>query len=982
MSTNFYQKIFKERRDYNAWVANETLEDYALRYAPKSFRKWSEFLVANTAIGGISFLALEAIGGSLAISYGFANSFWAIVVVGAIIFLAGMPIAYYASKYNIDMDLLTRGAGFGYIGSTITSLIYASFTFIFFALEAAIMAQALELYFHLPLQIGYLLCSLIIIPIVFFGVTLINQLQLWTQPIWLVLMIIPYIFVLHKEPTSLSNWFNFAGKSPSGAAFDPLLFGSAATVSFSLIAQLGEQVDYLRFLPDQQKNNRIQWWMAVLLAGPGWIFLGGVKQLGGAFLASLAVSHGINFTKAVEPIQMYLAGFESVFSNPEIVLAVGTLFVIVSQIKINVTNAYAGSLAWSNFFSRITHSHPGRVVWLVFNVAIALLMMELGVFATLEKVLGLYSNVAIAWIGALVADLVVNKPLGISPSYIEFKRAHLYNINPVGFGSMSIASIVAIAAFVGGFGSVAQAYSSFIALGLAFVLSPMIAILTQGKYYIARENVLVKNPGKHGTLQCSICQGEYEPQDMAYCPVYDGHICSLCCSLDSHCHDACKPDSISKYSLEKFSQTIFLHKISPQMGVRILKFTGIFLSISALVSVCFGLVYYQEILRSPETASLSNQLLEIFLKFSAALLVVIGIGTWWLVLTQESRQLAEEELDKQNLQLQQEIIERQQAEAALRQSEATLRQQATQLAETLQQLQHTQTQLIQTEKMSSLGQLVAGVAHEINNPVNFIYGNLTHVDNYTQDLLALVKLYQERYPAPDEEIEALIEDIDLDFLLEDLPKTLTSMKIGTNRIREIVLTLRNFSRLEEADMKPVNIHEGIDSTLMILQNSIKEKSDCPGIKIIKEYGNLPEVECYAGQLNQVFMNILNNAIDALQNYNKERSKQEIKDCPSTIKIHTQVVKGNWVRISIQDNGLGITEAIKTRIFDPFFTTKPVGKGTGLGLSISYQIVVDKHGGQLKCISEPGQGTEFQIEVPIQQNEKAELKLGELIGNFV
>jgi purine-cytosine permease-like protein len=243
MSTNFYQKIFKERRDYNAWVANETLEDYALRYAPKSFRKWSEFLVANTAIGGISFLALEAIGGSLAISYGFANSFWAIVVVGAIIFLAGMPIAYYASKYNIDMDLLTRGAGFGYIGSTITSLIYASFTFIFFALEAAIMAQALELYFHLPLQIGYLLCSLIIIPIVFFGVTLINQIQLWTQPIWLILMIIPYIFVLYKEPTSLSNWFNFAGKSSSGAAFDPLLFGSAATVSFSLIAQLYSVVD-------------------------------------------------------------------------------------------------------------------------------------------------------------------------------------------------------------------------------------------------------------------------------------------------------------------------------------------------------------------------------------------------------------------------------------------------------------------------------------------------------------------------------------------------------------------------------------------------------------------------------------------------------------------------------------------------------------------------------------------------------------------
>ena len=427
MHTKSTTKVVKERREYNTWVANETIEDYSLRYAPKSFRKWSEFLVANTALGGISFLALEAIGGSLLVSYGFANSFWAIVVVGGIIFLAGLPIAYYAAKYNIDIDLLTRGAGFGYIGSTITSLIYASFTFIFFALEAAIMAQALQLYFHLPLSLGYIFCSLIIIPIVFYGVTLINQLQLWTQPIWLSLMILPFIFVLYKEPDAIVNWITFAGNSPSGAGFSPLLFGSAATVSFSLIAQLGEQVDYLRFLPEKQKHNQVQWWLAVVLAGPGWVILGVAKQLGGAFLASLAIHHGVEVSHAKEPIQMYMAGFADMFADPWIVLSVATVFVVVSQIKINVTNAYAGSLAWSNFFSRLTHSHPGRVVWLIFNVAIALLLMELGVFETLELVLGLYSNVAIAWIGAIVADLVINKPLGISPSYIEFKRAYLYN---------------------------------------------------------------------------------------------------------------------------------------------------------------------------------------------------------------------------------------------------------------------------------------------------------------------------------------------------------------------------------------------------------------------------------------------------------------------------------------------------------------------------------------------------------------------------
>lgn len=534
-------KIPKARRAYNTWVANETLEDYALRYTPSSFRKWSEYIVANTAIGGISFLALEAIGGSIAISYGFTNAFWGIIVASAIIFLTGIPIAYYASKYNIDMDLLTRGAGFGYIGSTITSLIYASFTFIFFALEAAIMSQALELYFHLPLPIGYILSSIIIIPMVVFGITFISQLQLWTQPIWVTLTIAPYICVLCKQPEQWSNWLNFAGNSPSGAGFDPILFGAAASVSLSLIAQIGEQVDYLRFMPDEKPNNQTKWWMAVISSGPGWIFIGAAKQLGGSFLTALAVSLGIGITEANEPSLMYLSGFQAVFSNPEIILFVSTFFVILSQIKINVTNAYAGSLAWSNFFSRLTHAHPGRVVWLVFNIAIALLLMELGIFHTLEKVLGFYANVALAWIGALVADLVVNKPLGISPPYIEFKRAYLYNINPVGFGSMVIASLVSIIAFFGGLGPIAKAFAPFIALGLAFLLAPAIAFITKGKYYIAREDNF-RNSLDVKAITCSICEYEYYKEDMAYCPIYDGPICSLCCTLDARCHDSCKSD--------------------------------------------------------------------------------------------------------------------------------------------------------------------------------------------------------------------------------------------------------------------------------------------------------------------------------------------------------------------------------------------------------------------------------------------------------
>lgn len=325
------------------------------------------------------------------------------------------------------------------------------------------------------------------------------------------------------------------------------------------------------------------------------------------------------------------------------------------------------------------------------------------------------------------------------------------------------------------------------------------------------------------------------------------------------------------------------------------------------------------------------------------------------------------------------ITDRKQAEAelhdALRQKESlalTATAQAQQLEATLQDLQSTQTQLIQTEKMSSLGQLVAGVAHEINNPVNFIYGNLTHVSDYAQDMLHLIELYQQSYPQPGSAIEAFMDEVDMEFLAEDLPKTLTSMRVGADRIRQIVLTLRNFSRLDEAAMKPVNIHDGIDSTLIILQNRLKARPDHPGIHVVKQYGDLPEVECYAGQLNQVFMNLINNAIDALAESSEFKVlNSQLSEDPSTqnlptITICTSVIDPNWVSVCIKDNGSGMTESVRERLFDPFFTTKPVGQGTGLGLSISYQIVVDKHGGKLKCISAPGQGAEFWIIIPISQ----------------
>jgi two-component system, NtrC family, sensor kinase len=302
----------------------------------------------------------------------------------------------------------------------------------------------------------------------------------------------------------------------------------------------------------------------------------------------------------------------------------------------------------------------------------------------------------------------------------------------------------------------------------------------------------------------------------------------------------------------------------------------------------------------------------------------------------------------------------------LKESQATLENQSRELEQTLTDLKRAQTQLVHAEKMSSLGQLVAGVAHEINNPVNFIHGNLNYVQEYAQHLLDFIQLYQTYCPNSAPEIQTKAEDIDLEFVQTDLPKIIESMKMGTERIRQIVLSLRNFSRMDEADFKAVDLHEGIDSTLLILQHRLKDSPESPAIEVIRDYGDLPIVECYPGQLNQAFMNILVNAIDALEESNIKQIYQGIQKVSGQITIQTSVVDLTWVRIAIADNGVGIPESVHQRIFDPFFTTKSVGKGTGMGMSISHQIVTEKHGGKLDCFSIPGEKTEFVIQIPVQQ----------------
>ncbi|MEZ5703834.1 MAG: hybrid sensor histidine kinase/response regulator, partial [Burkholderiaceae bacterium] len=398
------------------------------------------------------------------------------------------------------------------------------------------------------------------------------------------------------KPQLFRDFAGLSGIRSGSNGFDPLMFGAAAAVIFSLVVQIGEQVDFLRFLPERTADNRVRWWLAVLVSGPGWIWMGMLKMGGGAFLAFAALQFEVAPERSAEPTQMYLAGFNAVVGHAGLALAMTVVFVIVSQIKINVTNAYAGSLAWSNFFARIARSHPGRVVWLVFNVAIALLLMLLGVFGGLEKVLALYSNVAIAWVGALVADLVINKPLGLSPRGIEFRRAHLYDFNPVGMGAMLIAALVASVAYTGALGFAAAAFAPFIALGLAMLLSPVLAWATKGRYYLARPPATQWKPGQ--VLRCAVCENRFEADDMASCPAYQAPICSLCCSLESRCHDRCKSNSRAVDQLRGWLTAWLPGWLAARVNFRVGQYFLVLVLLSTIMALMIGVVYVQESLQA------------------------------------------------------------------------------------------------------------------------------------------------------------------------------------------------------------------------------------------------------------------------------------------------------------------------------------------------------------------------------------------------
>ena len=941
------QRVIKVRRDYNAWVASETLEDYALRFTPRSFRQWNPWRVAHTAVGGAaSFLVLEALGATLLLQFGFVNAFWAIVATGVIIFAAGLPISIYAARHGLDMDLLTRGAGFGYIGSTVTSLVYASFTFIFFALEAAIMAYALELAFGIPPAWGYLICSLVVIPLVTYGVTAVSQLQMWTQPLMLVLLVLPYVYVFEAHPTLVSELRAYAGLDGNGGAFNPLLFGSALTVGVALITQMGEQVDYLRFMPEKTRANRWRWWGAVLLGGPGWVVPGVLKMLGGALLALLALKLAVPAERAVDPNQMYLAAYELVFPHYGWAVAATALFVVVSQLKINVTNAYAGSLAWSNFFARVTHSHPGRVVWMVFNTLIALMLMELEVFQAISNVLGLYSNIAISWIMAVVADLVVNKPLGLSPKGIEFKRAHLYDINPVGVGAMGLASVLSMAAHLGAFGPMAEAFSAVIAMAVAFVTAPLIAWATNGRYYLARDSIapgttnataperhdagryLGSTAGLQALRRCVICEREYEGEDMAACPAYGGPICSLCCSLDARCHDLCKPEA----ARAGVQLSVLLRRLTPRSWWPQLE-TGLgrYLLVMAVVAPALAALLYllfeveartlaaTGISNGADAASATAALRSAFVKAYCALLLLGGVTAWWLVLTQISRRVAQEESNRQTEALVREIDNHARTDEEL--------QRARLAAEAAHQAAEAARRAAEAANQAKT-RYISAVSHELRTPLNSILG-------YAQ-------LLDEDPTLPPHRKQAV-----------------GVIRRGGEHLLGLIEGTLDIARIEGGklalDPRPMRLRQSLQQIVQMFELQAAAK----GLRFEHDVQGAPElVRVDERRLTQILINLLGNAVKFTQ--------------AGRVSLRAAHVRDMAV-FEIEDTGPGITPADLERIFEPFSRGEHAlggaqSGGTGLGLTIA-KMLTDLMGGEMtvsstlansSAPSSPGGGTLFRV----------------------
>ncbi|MEP3048818.1 MAG: ATP-binding protein [Roseibium sp.] len=905
------QRILPVRRQYNQWVNNQTLEDYALRFTAKSARRFSSRAISQTAIGAISFLALEAIGGAITLSHGTANAFLAILIGSLVLLFVGLPISRYAIRYGVDIDLLTRGAGFGYIGSTVTSLIYASFTFILFAIEASIMSGALEFAFGVPLWIGYIISAVAVIPLVTHGIKWISRFQIATQPFWIILNILPFVFIAFTDWQAVGNWLSFSGidpitqapkTGPSGwDSINLISFGAASAVILALMAQIGEQVDFLRFLPFKDYAKK-RYRFALFLAGPGWVVLGAPKMVAGSFLAVLILSHGVPVEYADDPSRMYAVAFGYMIPNETMVMLLMAAFVVVAQLKINVMNAYAGSLAWSNFFSRLTHSHPGRVVWLVFNVAIALLLMELGIYGLLEETLGVFSIVAMAWLSAISADLFINKPLGLSPPGIEFKRAHLYDINPVGTGGMLLAASLALIAHFGHFGEVPAALATFMAMAIAFVAVPLIALVTKGKFYLARKPR--QSWQAKDEIACSICENPFEPEDMAYCPAYQAPICSLCCSLDARCHDSCKPHARLVHQVGTVAAYVLPETVLATFRTRLGRYALTSVLAIAAIGTVLWIIYGQAESRLGDpTGIIAQTVALIFFVFA----IVAGIASWFLVLAHDTRHVAEEESARQNALLQQEIDAHRLTDAALQKAKEDA--EAANLAKS---------------------RYVVGLSHELRTPLNAVMG-------YAQVLERDDSLPKARKPA------------------------VSTIRRSAEHLSGLIDGLLDISRIEAGRLQvysnEIICHEFLDQ----IADMFEVQALAKGLGFDYERAeNLPTfVRTDEKRLRQILVNLLSNAIKFTDN-----GQVSFK-----ISYRSQVA-----HFTIKDSGPGIPLEEQAKIFEPFERSEAANNartpGLGLGLTIT-KLLTETLGGAIALSSEAGKGAQFDVRLMLAAVDRRE-----------
>jgi purine-cytosine permease-like protein len=519
---------------------NPRMEDFSLRYTPSSFRSWSPWMVFLSCLVGLSAMAGYALDAAFVNEFGFGNSLLGFVVATVVTLPLTMVLAFAIARKHIDIDLLTRGSGFGYLGSTVTSLVYATYTLIFLAYEGAIMAQAVTALTGMEIHVAYVVVSVVMVPLTLYGMTFTAKFQAWTWPLWVALIVAALVSAA-TAPNAWHHTLHPVTANPAAAVGISLIaVFTIAAANLSLAAQIGEQGDYLRLMPDPKPGRGRAWRLAVIMGGPGLSLFAVVIFFASTLLVGYAGTK-VGAGQVAVPVDLFTVVYERLTGNHVVALILAGGLVLLSQLKINIMNTYSGSLSWSNFFSRVLHRHPGRAVWVLLQVGLSLVLMEINIFTHIVTVLAWYANIGIAWIAAMTSDLVINKKLlKIGPPEVEFRRAYLLNVNPVGFGSMVIAGSVSMVAYYGAFGTNASTMSPFVSFVIALVLPPIIAYATRGAWYLARTPAL---PATTGELPCTVCEGSYDVVDMADCPYHGGTICSLCCSVEGSCHDACKPSA-------------------------------------------------------------------------------------------------------------------------------------------------------------------------------------------------------------------------------------------------------------------------------------------------------------------------------------------------------------------------------------------------------------------------------------------------------